>query len=199
MKQGQVFDPAGDRGRTSNQNILIRALAGNAGSEDWTRWKAEEATSLVAMADKADRMRLLELSLDGDLTAVFHLAMPVPRVPTRSKLKIGDTGLLHLRYEESWRQVSPPGWAPLACLAPLDAFMPNLSPIMRSICLGELPAGVLVRELVLLGFYAMTLQYITLDETDPHGVLNPPACEYFRQHSEYLPLTTDGFFDPVSR
>jgi hypothetical protein len=199
MKQGHVFDPVGDKGRTSNQNILIRALAGNAGSGDWTRWKAEEATTLVALADKADRMRLLELTLEGDLIAVFHLAMPVPRMPAKGKLRIGDGGLLHLRYEENWRLESPPGWGPLACLAPLDAFMPNQSPIMRSICLGELPAGVPIREIVLLGFYAMTLQNIMLDETDPHGVLNPPACEYYRQHAEYLPLTSDGFFDPVSR
>jgi hypothetical protein len=49
---------------------------------------------------------------------------------------------------------------------------------------------------VLLGYYLASLQDYTLDERDPHGVLNAAACEYYRCHPEYLPLTRAGLFDP---
>ncbi len=182
----------------AHQNLLAHALENNVGARDWTRWKADEAAALVDLANRASRMRLLELRLEGDLEAFFHVLMPVPRLPVNGKLQIGDRAILQLRYEECWRWDPPPGWAVLGLLHPGDAFMPNQSPLLRSICLGDLPIGIPPREIVLLGFYAITLQNIMLDETDPHGVLNVKACDYFRDHPEYLPLTTDGFLDPVS-
>ena len=40
------------------------------------------------------------------------------------------------------------------------------------------------------------LQDINLDETDTHGVFNVAACEYYRSHPEYLPLTRAGLYEP---
>ena len=71
-----------------------------------------------------------------------------------------------------------------------------LPSLQGAICLGTLPAGVALKELVLLGYYALSLQDRVLDETDPHGVLNIPACEFYRNHPEYLPLTHAGLADP---
>jgi hypothetical protein len=51
------------------------------------------------------------------------------------------------------------------------------------------------KELLLMAYYLVALQDYTLDETDPNGVFNPMACEYFRLRSEYLPLTAAGLFE----
>ena len=50
----------------------------------------------------------------------------------------------------------------------------------------------------MLGYYLVSLQDYTLDERDPHGVLNSAACEFYRCHPQYLPLTRAGLFDPWS-
>lgn len=183
--------------RKAHRYLLEGALKRNLGDRAWSHWKAEEAAALVDLADHAPRMRMLELNLEGDMAAVFHMTMPVPREPVDGKLQIGDHALLALRYEECWRWKPPPGWAMLGLLHPSDAYFPNQSPQLRSICLGDLPTGIPPREIALLGFYAVTLQNYMLDETDPHGVLNVKACHYFRAHPEWLPLTRDGFNDPV--
>ncbi len=181
----------------AHRNLLEGALERNLGDREWAGWKAVEAAALVGLADNAPRMRLLELHLEGDMEAIFHVTMPVPREPVNGKLQIGNNALLAMRYEECWRWKPPPGWAVLGLLHPGDAFFPNHSQQLKSICLGDLPTGVPPREIALLGYFAVTLQNYMLDETDPHGVLNVKACHYFRAHPEWLPLTRDGFHDPV--
>ena len=130
---------------------------------------------------------------------VYGLLMPVPRRPNNGRLVVGDRAVFHSVYQERWRVESPAGWQPLGLLHPsLDVFHPNMKPsIQGAICLGrKLPPGIPVKEIILLGFAALSLQTCTLDETDPNGVVNGVACEYFRQHEEYMPLTLAGFFDP---
>jgi hypothetical protein len=180
-----------------HQARLTAALANNAGNRAWREWKAAEAAAVVALADKAPRMEVLDMDLSADLNIAYRIDMPVPRWPVEGKLVIGDTAVFHLHYQEPWRWESPPGWAPLGLFQPLDPFHPNMQPALRgAICLGRLPPGTPPKEIVLLGYYALSLQDRVLDETDPHGVLNVVACEYYRQHPECLPLTRAGLFDP---
>jgi hypothetical protein len=65
------------------------------------------------------------------------------------------------------------------------------------LCLGDIHAAA-PKELVLMAYYLVSLQDINLDETDSHGVFNAAACEFYRAHPEYLPLTRAGLFEPWS-
>ena len=140
---------------------------------------------------------MLHLHVEGDLDAVYRIQMPVPRWPVDGQLQLAATAIFHLHFEERWCRESPAGWMPLSLLEPTDPFAPNMAPGRRgATCLGEnLPPGILVREIVLLGYHAVALQTCQLDESDPAGVLNLEACDYFRRHPEYLPLTHAGLLD----
>lgn len=191
----------GDKHRTERlarqQALLDKALPANRGPRDWREWKAAAAGELFELAVRSPRMEVLQLSLEGDFHAVYGVHMPVPRWPVDGKLVVADAAVFDLHYEEAWRWQSPPGWAPLGVWQPNDLFHPNCRPSLRgAICLGKLSAGARVRELVLLGYETLTLQNRVLDETDPHGVLNAAACEFYRNHPEYLPLTRAGLLDP---
>jgi hypothetical protein len=173
------------------------ALSGNDGPRAWHEWKANALRELVELANRSPRMWLLAAGLRGDFNADYAIRMPVPRWPVAGRLVIDDLAIFHLHYQEQWRWESPPSWAPLGLWQPIDPFHPNMRPALRgACCLGKLPPGVSVKEIALLGYYALSLQDLGLDETDPYGVMNPEACEFYRQHPEYLPLTRAGLFDP---
>lgn len=182
-----------------NRKMLGDALVRNRGPRDWREWKSSAAKKFVELADRAaTRMTIHDLDLEGDLNFTYAIEMPVPRWPVDGVLRIGENAVFHLHYEDRWRYESPPGWAPLGLLHPLDPYTPQCRPALRgAICLGDLPPNVQPREIVLLGYYALTLQAVQLDETDPNGVMNSQASEYFRNHPEYLPLTEAGLFEPL--
>jgi hypothetical protein len=182
-----------------NQRVLQAALARNGGARAWRGWKAATARKFVELADAAaGRMDLLELNLEGDMAIVYAVDMPVPRWPVDGELRIGDRAVFHLHYEDRWRWESPEGWAPLGLLQPLDPYHPNCRPALRgAICLGHLPPNVKPKEIALLGYYTLSLQAVLLDETDPNGVMNSQASEFFRNHPEYVPLTEAGLYEPI--
>lgn len=178
------------------EDIAQRALADNGGCAEWQQWKANALESVIRLAQEAPRFELLEASLQGDLHLVYRIAQPTPRWPVDGQLVVGDVAVFHLHYVEQWLCDPPHGWEPVGILYPPDVFHPNCRPAMRgAICLGELPAGVLVEELIHLGYQTLALQLCTLDPRDPHGVLNEIACEFFRD-SRYRPLTPVGLLEP---
>jgi hypothetical protein len=182
-----------------HQELLEKARQGNTGSRPWKGWREAAVAEVIDLAIRSPRMDLIDIQMSGDLHLAYHISMPVPRRPVDGRLVLGNEAVFHLRYQEDWLWKSPAGWEPLGLLHPFDAFHSNMTtrPDLRgAICLGHLPAGILPRECILMGYFALTLQDRNLDETDPQGVLNPIACEYFRQHPEYLPLTRAGLFDP---
>lgn len=183
-----------------HEKLLDEALAGNQGPRAWRGWKATAARELVQLADAAAaRMELKALSLTGELTSEFSIDMPVPCWPIEGQPRIADRARFQLRYEDAWRWESPAGWAPLGLLEPVDPYHPNCRPALRgAICLGDLPPNVKPKELVLLGYYTLTLQAVLLDETDPNGVMNSAASEYFRHHPEFMPLTEAGLLEDYS-
>ena len=189
--------PATDRDER-HRRLLRKALQRNGGARDWRGWKAGSIEEFMAMVAKAPRMTVLELSLDGDLDIAYRIEMPVPRWPVDGRLRIGDHAVFHLHYEDSWRWEPFPGWAPVGLFHPLDPFHPNCRPHFRgAICLGVVPPATKPTELVLLGFYTLCLQTVSLDETDPLGVLNVEACQFYRDHPEYVPLSRAGLFEPL--
>lgn len=194
MSDKQTIDPE----RLARfQQLLERAAAANGGGRPWREFKLASMTEIVRLAERALRLDLLDMSLQGDLELAYSIRMPVPRWPNADGLVIGDSAIFHLHYEESWCQESPPGWGPLGLFQPFDPFHPNMRPALRgAICLGKLPPGIPPIEIVYLGYFAVALQDYAMDEADPQGVLNPLACEYFRNHPEHLPLTRAGLLDP---
>lgn len=179
-----------------DSELLEQALAGNAGCREWREFKAEQARELQKLCAQSPRMTLLHLDLTGDFSAVYGIAMPVPCRPQGDRLQIANRAVFHLRYAEEWRWQPPAGFEPLGVLDPIDLFGPNMiSAPQGGVCLGRIPAGITVREIALLGYFAVTLQTYQLNEIDPQGILNPVACEFFRAHQEWLPLTRAGLFD----
>jgi hypothetical protein len=194
-----------------NQAILDYSLQQNGGARDWRDFKASASRELIDLANRAPRVGILGLSLEGDLHAAYTVQMPVPRWPHSGRLIIGKEVVFHLMYQESWRWESPPSFLPLAITSPFDIFHPNCRPSALPVaapglgiipvpgvmvCLGDLPPGTPPKEIMLLGYYAVTLQDRILDELDPKGVFNPAACAYYRDHPQYLPLTRTGLLDP---
>ena len=102
------------------------------------------------------------------------------------------------RLVEVWSGMSLAEFFESRLFEPLDIFHPNSRPALKgALCFGpRLPPAIAPTELVLLGYYLVSLQDAALDEHDPDGVLNPMACEFFRCHPRYLPLTRAGLFDP---
>lgn len=186
-----------------DREALLHALVGDArsrvgGSFDWREWKKSEATSLLELALKAPRLTLESLDLRGDVNMVYTIAMPAPRWPTPEGLPLANQAVFHLHYQEAWRWESPEGWMPLGILEPFDIFHPNCRPapgLRGAICLGKLLPATQLREIVLLGYYAVSTQLCGVDENSPQGILNPFACEYYREHPEHRPLTRAGLLD----
>jgi len=177
-------------------DLYKAALPNNSGNRAWSLAKEEFAKGLVDFSRRAPRMQLIDLSLKGDFEAVYKIDGPVPVTPDGDRLRILSSAVYHLRYESSWRWEPFPGWAPVSLMFPRDPFAPNMAPALGgAICLGKLAPGIEVSELVLLGYYATSLQNRTLDESDPEGVLNRVACEFFRARPHLLPLTYAGLYE----
>jgi hypothetical protein len=197
--QSDIVSSAGSAARRAAiERLFEEAIAAAAGRRAWKTWKQEAAGDLLALTHKAARLDPVGLDLRGDLTFVYRLRMPVPRWPVRGQLQIGREAVFHLVYKESWLWESPEGWEPLGLLFPPDPFHPEAKPAVRgALCLGKLQPGTRPTEIVLLGYYMLSLQAIQLNELDPSGVLNSEACDYFRSHPEFLPLTRAGLYEDL--
>ena len=180
------------------QSRLDEALLRNGGGRAWRAWKAGQLEEVMKdLAFASPRIELLHIELTGDLELVYGVEMPVPLAPTNGVLELANAAVFRLAFRESWTWESPPGRGPLAVLAPQLIWHPNVSPDLKGvICLGALPPNTNLKEIILLGYYTLTLQETALDELDPAGVLNPAACEYYRSHPEYLPLCSEGLLEP---
>jgi hypothetical protein len=182
--------------------LLESALAANFGDRDWRLWKEGEAARVVELTRRAPRFDVLAIRLDGDFDVLYAVDMPVPCAPRDGCLVVRRGAVFHLKYLAEWRHEPPPGWAPLGVMTPGDVYHPNVRPglgLMRSaMCLGHLPAGVSPQEIIFTGHDGVLLQCLVLDPEDPAGVLNPLACEFYRDphQQKYLPLSKAGLFEP---
>ncbi len=196
---------------TRHEQILTRAGEQNAGSRDWRMWKQAAARSLIELANYSPRMEVLDIRMGGEFYAVYRIVMPVPRWPMKNELQVGREAVFDLLYDESWRRTAPPPTMPLGMFYPHDVFHPNCRPaplplpvalpffdnVPRvSVCLGTLQPNVSVKQLVLMGHDLVSLQSLMLDETDPNGVFNPYASEFFRGNADAPALYRLGLLEP---
>jgi hypothetical protein len=178
------------------QRMLDDASAYAGGSPIWCRRKKAEARDLLALAQISGRLRVAMLDLAEPLRALMWLAAPVPcRPDERGELRIADGALLGLTYGEEAIRQALPGYAFLQVLAPADPWHANIvkSPI-RALCLGpQLPAGVRVKELILMAYGALTMQTVQYDEFGAIGVFNLEAARWWQQNQHRIPLTREPF------
>jgi hypothetical protein len=62
-------------------------------------------------------------------------------------------------------------------------------------CLGDLPAGTRVTEIVLLAYAALAMQNLRLRGFESLGAMNIPATYWWQDHLSQLPLTRRAFLE----
>lgn len=166
------------------------------GHRVWRERRLAEARELLALATVAPRMEVKDLNLGDDLRALVRLQMPVPcRFGSEQDLVISHEALLGICYPRRALFESLPGPSFVQVLLPMGVFHPNASaPPIQRLCLGtQLPAGIRVRELVLLSYRALTMQDHTLDVEDPAGVFHAEAARWWQANADRVPLTRAPF------
>ena len=88
-----------------------------------------------------------------------------------------------------------PGYAFVRILLPRPVWHSNVSPDLNQVlCLGpRLPAGIPLKEIILMTFGALTMQTTQLDLLDPAGVLNPAAADWWQRNTSRIPLSREPF------
>jgi hypothetical protein len=183
-----------------NQRLLDEARAAAGGTAMWKARKAAEARDLLALSQLAPRLLVQQLDLRESLRALLSLRVPVPcRLPGEdSMLVIGDQVLLGLTYPQEALRQQLPGYGFVQILAPLGVWHANVAygPV-QPLCLGAaLPAGIRVKELVLMAYGALSLQTVQIDETDSAGVLNIEAARWWQLNVARIPLSRTPFLAP---
>ena len=58
---------------------------------------------------------------------------------------------------------------------------------------GQLPAGIPLKEIILMTYGALTMQTTQLDILDSAGVLNPFAADWWQRNTNRIPLSREPF------
>ena len=179
-----------------SEAMLNAAFEEAGGPLPWRNRKKAEARELLALSRIAPRLRVQQLDLRESLRALLFLHTPVPLRPgEHGEFFTGNYAVLGLTYTLEALSRQQPGFAFLEILAPENVWHANVSmfPVQR-LCLGaQLPAGIRVKELVLMAYGALTMQTVQIDETDSAGVLNAEAAIWWQQNLSRLPLSRVPF------
>jgi hypothetical protein len=181
---------------------LESAKALNTGAPAWQARKLRDAHDLLALAQLApQRCAVLDLSLQGDLTAAFALNAPVPRrLAGDNSLQVAQGALLALRYTPEAVRLPQPGWSFLQVLDPTIEWHPNVHAEKQMLCLGpKMPAGIRVGSLVVLAYLALSMQSVQVDESDPAGVMNAAAARWWSVNLHRAPLVREPLLHADSR
>jgi hypothetical protein len=183
------------------QHYLDRAHANSAGPTSWRCRKLAEAKDLMALCQIAPpgRLRVVRLDLRQNLRTTVRLAVPVPCRPTPDgQLRIAHLALLGITYPAEALRRPLPGYAFVQIQAPHSVWHANAAPDLgQPLCLGaQLPAGIRVKELVLMSYGALSMQTVMIDEGDAAGVLNPAAARWWQENLHRVPLTQTPFLSP---
>jgi hypothetical protein len=183
-----------------NQTALDTACASAGGQPVWRARKRAEAWDLLALGQLApQRLRVRQIDADEALRAVIELATPVPvRLPGMGGVALASGALVGLIYPQEALLRPIPGYRFVQIMAPRYVFHAQVAadPV-QPLCLGAtLPAGVRVREIVLMVYGALSMQAVMLDELDPAGVLNADAARWWQQNTHRIPLSEEPFLGP---
>ena len=168
------------------------------GPMTWQNRKLAEAYDLLALAQIASRFSVEFLDLRESLRAVATLQAPVPCLPDAGgNLRIAQRALLGIRYPEEALRTPLPGFSFVEILEPKGVWHANVSAeSVQMLCLGaQLPAGIQLKEIVLMTYGALIMATVMIDELDPAGVLNPEAARWWQHNIKLVPLSRASFLD----
>ncbi len=178
---------------------LEAAVAGAGGSPEWRHRKSAEAHDILALSRLApNRIRVDQLDLSENLRVVINMRAPVPtRRHGSDELVIATEVLLGLQYRREALLTPQAGASFVQILAPSGIFLPQVPANPPScLCLAPvLPPGIRCKELLLLTYYALTMQTFQIDVRDPHGVFNGEAASWWQENAKRIPLTREPFLE----
>jgi len=166
------------------------------GAKFWCIRKQAEAHALLALSQLASRLVVVELDLRESLRVLLGLRVAVGCRPRPDgPLVIEDHALLSLTYREEALRQARPGYEFVQILRPQKVWHSNVSfDDVQALCLGaKLPAGVRVKDLVLLSYVAIAMQSHQFDEFDTAGVLNREAALWWQARPVPTPLSGEPF------
>jgi len=165
------------------------------GSKPWRYRKLAEAREILALA-QISRLEVIGLDLAVDLRLELLMRVTVPLMPKPGgPLALADAARLGVIYRQECLLLPQPGYAFVQILAPHPVWHPNVSPDPAQVlCLGpKLPAGLPVREIIVMTFGALCMASIQLSATDAAGVLSPAAADWFQSNLSTIPLSREPF------
>jgi hypothetical protein len=179
-----------------NQRFLDHCMTSANGPPPWRGRKRAEARDLLVLSQIAPRLSVQFLDLREALRAVLLLRVPVPRLTAEgADLQVARNAVLGLTYIHAALREQLPGYAFIQILAPDCVWHANVAPDpVQPLCLGaRLPAGIRVKELVLMAYGALSMQTVMIDELDAAGVLNPVAARWWQANTGRIPLSRTAF------
>ncbi len=183
---------------TRHSALLDQARALCHGPAHWQRRKLAEAKELLAMAQLSGRLFIHWLDLCQAFRVLLTMRTPVPCRPgPDGALRVAAQATIGLTYRPEALRLPQPGFSFLQILEPGPVWHPNVAlDHGQPLCLGpSLPAGIRVKELILMAYGALTLTSIQLDTADPAGVLNPEAADWWQRNLDKIPLSREPFLN----
>jgi len=182
----------------ANRQILESSTRTCAGPAVWRSRKFAEAHDLLALSEIAGRFKIEYLDLRESLRALVVMRVPTPCLPDADgNLHIAVHTRLGLTYSEESLRLPMPGYAFVEIIHPLNVWHANVSSEgPQRLCLGaQLPAGIQVKDIILMTYGAVSMQTVMIDERDAAGVLNPDAARWWQQNTHRIPLSRETFID----
>jgi hypothetical protein len=176
------------------QELYDAAKATCAGPAPFAARKLGEAHNLIALSQVSQRIHFQWLDLRDDLRAVFHLRVPVATRPDPDgDIVIRNHATIGLTYRAEALRLPQAGYF-VHLLAPASAWYANILPDQgQPICLGALPVGPRVRELVLLTYFSLSLQTHQINPHDSLGLYRPDIARWWQLNSHRIPLSRAPF------
>jgi len=183
------------------ETMLEQARTTAGGSALWRARKVAELRDIFALAQISGRIVIEWFDVFTDLRMLLALRAPVPlRGPQLdAPLVIGPHARLGLTYRQEVLSTPQPGYSFVQILSPAGVHHPNVSADeYQAVCLGQLPIGIPLKEILLLTYGALSMQTVNFS-LDAAGVLNPAATAWWQQNTHRIPLSRDPFLiSPMS-
>jgi hypothetical protein len=180
--------------------LLTRARAGAQGPLSWVSRKYAETRDVLALGEIADRLTVHDVDMRETLgiLATMRVAVPCLEHPD-APLVVKQEALLGIQYPEAAVRSPQPGYAFVQILSPAHVWHASVARERGAqiLCLGAvLPAGIRLKEIVLMTYAALCMQAIQIDERDSAGVMNGAAARYWQQRRDSIPLSKAPFLSP---